>query len=415
MIASGFFNSVNGDRKYDAKRFAEYFNSFIGNGVFPNPSTNLQVIANDDMTVTVKEGKAWINGYVLVNDDDYILNIDIADGVLDRIDRVVLRYDVVDREIRVEVKKGIFASGPVAPILQRDADAYELGIADVYIGKGVISINQGNITDLRQSSEYCGIVHGTVDQVDVTTLYNQYTQGFELKKAEFEQEFLTWFATLQDVLDENTATNLLNMINTTDANLSNLQTEVTTHKADDATLKHKANQIGFSSTEMAATNVSEAILETFMLGNSTKQDLVDKLLLVDDSLPINHNSSWQEVLNSVNQISTGKKWASGTTTTSSVTASYSYWIDNSFSSSDGVAYIQVSGLEFVPSIIYVFSGNMMTVFINSNSAVKLLQIGGGGTSARLYDYPQTNVTISNSFKLPVNVNYNTAATWLAVE
>ena len=80
-IRSGFFNSVNGDRKYDAKRFAEYFNSFIGNGVFPNPSDNLQVIANNDMTVTVKAGKAWINGYIMINDDDYILALDVADGV----------------------------------------------------------------------------------------------------------------------------------------------------------------------------------------------------------------------------------------------------------------------------------------------------------------------------------------------
>ena len=106
-IRSGFFNSVSGDRKYDAKRFAEYFASFIGNGVFPNPSDNLQVISNNNMTVTVRPGKAWINGYILVNDDDYILSIDVADGVLKRIDRVVLRYDVTDREIRIEVKKGI--------------------------------------------------------------------------------------------------------------------------------------------------------------------------------------------------------------------------------------------------------------------------------------------------------------------
>ena len=75
-IRSGFFNSVNGDRKYDANRFAEYFASFIGNGVFPDPSDGLQVVANDDMTVTVKAGKCWINGYIMINDDDYILEID---------------------------------------------------------------------------------------------------------------------------------------------------------------------------------------------------------------------------------------------------------------------------------------------------------------------------------------------------
>lgn len=233
-IRSGFFNSVNGDRKYDAKRFAEYFASFIGNGVFPNPSDCLQVISNNDMTITVRPGKAWINGYILINDDDYILEIEPADGVLNRIDRVVARYDVVDREIRLEVKKGTFASNPVAQNLQRDADAYELGLADIYISKGAISISQSNITDLRLNKEYCGIVHGLVDQVDTTTIFNQYQAWINEKKdefdadlidyktmkqneidsiqAEFENDFNTWFTTIQDILDDNAAGNLYNLI-----------------------------------------------------------------------------------------------------------------------------------------------------------------------------------------------------------
>ncbi len=212
-LRSAFFNSVGGDRKYQAGRFAEYFASFIGNGVFPNPSSSLQVMAGEGMAVKVKPGRAWINGYILINDDDYILELNVADGVLDRIDRIVARYDVVDREIRLEVKKGDFASAPVVEELQRDADAYELALADVYVGHGAVSIGQGSITDRRLDGEMCGVVHGTVDQVDVTTLYNQYTQGFEAKKEEFEQAFMAWFDTIQDVLDEEAAGNLLNLIN----------------------------------------------------------------------------------------------------------------------------------------------------------------------------------------------------------
>ncbi len=162
MIRSSFFNSIGGDRKYDASKFAEYFNSFIGNGVFPMPLDGLQVVSNDDMTVTVKEGKAWINGYIMINDDDYILPIDVADGVLKRIDRVVVRLDVVDREIRVEVKKGTFASSPVAPTLQRDADAYELALADINIVAGAVSIVAANITDLRDDADLCGKVDSLI-------------------------------------------------------------------------------------------------------------------------------------------------------------------------------------------------------------------------------------------------------------
>jgi len=234
VVRSGFFNSVNGDRKYDASRFAEYFASFIGNGVFPNPSDGLQVIANDDMTITVKAGKCWINGYIMINDDDYILTLEPADGVLDRIDRIVARYDTEDREIRLEVKQGTFASEPTAPALQRDADAYELGLADIYVSAGVTSISQSNITDLRLDTDVCGVVTGTIEQVNTTTLFNQYQTWLQEKKNQYdtdiaqwtqqkqseyqnwynttttqlEQAWDTWFQTIQGVLDGDTAGNL---------------------------------------------------------------------------------------------------------------------------------------------------------------------------------------------------------------
>ena len=147
---SSFFNSIAGDRMYQASDFASYFNSLITNGVFPNPSTNLQIISNDDMTATVKVGKAWINGYVYINDSDLILPIEVADGILNRIDRIVIRFDTVGRLISTVVKKGTFASSPVAPTLVRDADFYELGIADIYIVNGATSIVQGDITDVKE-------------------------------------------------------------------------------------------------------------------------------------------------------------------------------------------------------------------------------------------------------------------------
>lgn len=251
MEKSFCFNSINGDRKYKAEDFREYFATFIGNGVFPNPSTNLQVIGeNGDMTVTLKVGNGWINGALYINDNDLILPIDVADGVLNRIDRIVLRMDTVGRAINAKVKKGAFASSPVAPVLQRDADGYEIGIADIYIAAGATQITQANITDLRLNTSLCGIVHGTVEQVDTTTLFNQYLSWLTQKKAQydadmlswtaqkqtdfntwynnitsasqteidnmeadFQQDWDSWFSAVQNVLDGDTAGNLLNMIN----------------------------------------------------------------------------------------------------------------------------------------------------------------------------------------------------------
>ena len=133
------------------------------------------------MTVTVKPGKAWINGYVYINTDNLILNVDVADGVLNRIDRVVIKLDFLNREIKTIIKEGTFASNPVSPELQRDADAYELGVADIYIGKGAISITQSNITDLRMNTNLCGWVNSLI-QADTTAIFNQYMDWYNSKK-----------------------------------------------------------------------------------------------------------------------------------------------------------------------------------------------------------------------------------------
>lgn len=244
-VRSSFFNSVNGDRRYKSNHFAEYFASFIANGIFPNPSNTLQVYEKTNMTVTVKPGKAWINGYFAINEYDYDLTLDNADGILNRIDRIVLRLDFNARSIDLAVKKGAFASAPVAPILQRDADAHELALADIYVTKGTTFIRQSNIADQRLDKALCGVVHGTVSQVDTTTIFNQYSAWFAettgkteseinqwqlTAKAEFDQ----WFASIQNILDGDVAANLA-------ARITTLEQQFATHQAEDATNAKKGH------------------------------------------------------------------------------------------------------------------------------------------------------------------------------
>lgn len=248
MEKSSFFNSVSGDRKYKAEEWAEYFASFIANGVFPNPSTGLQVLADSGMAITIKTGKAWINGYFYYNTGDLSITLDTADGVLNRIDRVVVRLDLQEREISVSVKKGTYSATPTAPALQRDADAYELAIGDVLVGAGAVSITQANITDQRLNTTLCGLVVGTVGTLDTTAFSAQLNAWFELYQSmsatqystlvaymdalkiesdadyvalqawfsayqtSANAEFQSWFDTLQNTLDENTAANLYNQI-----------------------------------------------------------------------------------------------------------------------------------------------------------------------------------------------------------
>jgi len=77
-LTYGFFDAelVQGqyDRVYNAAEFAQYFSLLIKNGVFPDPSTNLQVKASSptaNMNVNIEAGYGWINGYWAKNDTLY--------------------------------------------------------------------------------------------------------------------------------------------------------------------------------------------------------------------------------------------------------------------------------------------------------------------------------------------------------
>lgn len=221
MEKSSFFNSLSGDRKYKAEDWAAYFASFIGNGVYANGDLAVSAVTPgqeddedaDPMAVKVGAGKAWINGYFYVNTASLPLEIAVADGVLNRIDLVVLRWDLAARTITAQIKAGASASSPAAPALQRDADGYELCLAQVYVQAGATAITQADITDKRLDSALCGLVAGVVQQIDTSTFLTQLEAWMEQYKETAQQDFESWFSDLESVLDENAAANLLNLIN----------------------------------------------------------------------------------------------------------------------------------------------------------------------------------------------------------
>lgn len=169
---SGFFDAhlLNGeyDRVYLAENFARYFANFIGNGVFGGNSGELMVRQKEsaDMSVRVMAGQGFINGYFYENTDELSLAIDTADGVLNRIDLIVLRWDKYERVIRIAVEKGTPASSPSAPMLRRNDDYYELELAKISIKAGATRITQTDITDMRLDSDACGIVVSVVEHID---------------------------------------------------------------------------------------------------------------------------------------------------------------------------------------------------------------------------------------------------------
>lgn len=197
----GFFNAqLVGEDEYDrvylAEQFAAYFASFVGNGVFGKSMQKLEVLApsTSNMSVKVLSGEAWINGWWYRNTEEYALPLDIADGILNRVDLVVLRWSNQERDMYLTIIKGTPSASPVVPSIRRDADFYDLELAQINVNAGAIGITQSDITDMRLNNNVCGFVTGLIDQVDTTDLFNQFQDYFNQFKIANEKDFADWSA-----------------------------------------------------------------------------------------------------------------------------------------------------------------------------------------------------------------------------
>ena len=209
-----FYNSVKvdgvDDRPYDADSFADWLKKFFTTGVFKD---ELQVSAVSGMGISVSAGYVNINGKVMMFDATP-LTIGTADGTYYRIDSVIIERNDTDRQFYIKVVQGNTGTEDsvqgVTPV--RSGAVYQLVIARIMVRPGATAITQADITDTRANSDLCGIVAGTVDAMDFDQFKAQFDSYFDAFKTGQQADFESWFANIQDVLDEDTAGHLQNEI-----------------------------------------------------------------------------------------------------------------------------------------------------------------------------------------------------------
>lgn len=190
------------DREYFAEDWMRYFRAFITSGALLNEPTNLQVIANGDMTVTLKTGSMMIDGARYDNVADIVITLDPADGVLNRIDRIAITWSKPDRDIHYEVRKGEYSYNPVPAECRRTVEYKDYIVADIFVAAGAIKINQTDITDQRLNSEVCGLsvpftsINTTEFFLQLKSFYDQtvaeHGEWEENQRAEFEAFQTEW-------------------------------------------------------------------------------------------------------------------------------------------------------------------------------------------------------------------------------
>ena len=175
----GFFNSVSGDRVYNADQMSAMFEGLISDGIFENIGQAFQVTANSGMTVNIGTGRAFLSAKWVRNTAPISVSITAAHALLNRWTAVVLRLDTSGRDISVVTIDGTPASSPSKPAITRDNSYFDLLLAYIYVGAGATGISQANINDQRANTTYCGWVTGLVDQVDTSTLFLQWETAYQ--------------------------------------------------------------------------------------------------------------------------------------------------------------------------------------------------------------------------------------------
>jgi len=201
-LTYGFYNSLNGDRKYNTVQMSTLFDGIINDGVFMSIADTLICTATTGMGLHVGLGRAWFNHTWTNNDALLALTVTQSEIVLNRIDAVILEVNSNDegRANIIKIIKGTPSSNPLAPTFNRTEKLNQYPLCLIYVGAGVTSITQANITNKIGTSE-CPFVTGILDTVDIDALLLQWNA-----------QFSDWLVTIKDILDENAAGNLLNLI-----------------------------------------------------------------------------------------------------------------------------------------------------------------------------------------------------------
>lgn len=210
-LTYGFFNSVNGDRRYDAEDFGRLFDGILTDGVYPTIGDHFapRFISKD--AFEIGSGRAWFDRTWTNNSNSLIMAPEAADVAYSRIDSVILEVNHKTRENRIFYDKGAPSSNPKPSNLVRNEDIKQYRLAKIeFPANGTFSPQiLKNCVGTNECPIIQGVLHNFTDQ-DFTksitndslktnkelhelknTLLHLYTKEFEELKAALNQTDLS--------------------------------------------------------------------------------------------------------------------------------------------------------------------------------------------------------------------------------
>ena len=121
------------------------------------------------------DGVVWWNDYEANNGSKLKLDVDVADGVLDRIDRVVVSWETTNYVAlpQISIIKGDIASNPSPPALVNNSTMRQISLAQISVPAGTLELTPILLLDERLDPDVCGIVTETI-KIDTSMFQSQF-------------------------------------------------------------------------------------------------------------------------------------------------------------------------------------------------------------------------------------------------
>lgn len=147
MVKYGFFNSVEGDRVYDADDISNLYEGLFTNGVIKGLGGEMYVCPGGGLSIRVMTGKCIIeNKWLKIGSDtDCTLVLEQGDSQ-DRIDLVVACLVKNERKVEVRLVKGTPAANPIEP----KVGLPHVKLARINVLAGVSELVEDDILDARE-------------------------------------------------------------------------------------------------------------------------------------------------------------------------------------------------------------------------------------------------------------------------
>nr|DAF18938.1 MAG TPA: Receptor Binding Protein [Caudoviricetes sp.] len=208
-VTSGFFDSVNGDRKYNAQQMSSIFDGIVTDGVFQNIGRAFFVQSVGGNDITVEIGRAWFNHCWLLNDSILRMTIPDSNVLLERIDAVVIEinHEQSVRAGMIKVVQGEPSRTPQRPIMVKSRLVNQYPLCYIFRSPNTQSFTQSHITNSVGTSE-CPYITGILQTQNIDNVVAQWSSQFKDWNNQKKRDFISWFDQIKNLLNNSDATRL---------------------------------------------------------------------------------------------------------------------------------------------------------------------------------------------------------------